>query len=209
MATTKCPECGKTVGISHSFCPHCGASADNIRKAAAGLETLVALGEVVHEGGRMSISKRKIADEQDEYSTLEKACRTAVCTAEEVVLDDSLRSMPLSDEHAPFAMKNMAKWERAAKLGLLDGMYLLGCNLLEGSATRDEGVVWLEKANRGGHRPAKRELGEALTHTRDSARGIKYLKEAAEEADPWAGWQLAVCYEEGNGVSRSRRQYWR
>lgn len=51
MATTKCPECGKNVSVSHSFCSHCGASADNIRKAAAGLETLVALGGVVHGGG--------------------------------------------------------------------------------------------------------------------------------------------------------------
>lgn len=52
MATTKCAQCGRAVSAVYSFCPHCGASADNIRKAAAGLETLVSLGGVVHEQHR-------------------------------------------------------------------------------------------------------------------------------------------------------------
>lgn len=49
MATTECHGCGKDISVVHSFCPHCGASAGNIHKAAAGLEALVTLGGVVHE----------------------------------------------------------------------------------------------------------------------------------------------------------------
>lgn len=51
MAKIKCPECGHDVSTMASSCPNCGAPADSIRKAAAGLEGLVALGEVLHEHG--------------------------------------------------------------------------------------------------------------------------------------------------------------
>jgi len=57
MATAKCAQCGKDVSVGQAFCPHCGASADNIRKAAAGLEALVTLGGVVHEGGALEIDE--------------------------------------------------------------------------------------------------------------------------------------------------------
>ena len=51
MAKTECPECGESINATASSCPHCGAPADNIRRAAAGLETLVTLGDVVHGRG--------------------------------------------------------------------------------------------------------------------------------------------------------------
>lgn len=49
MAKIDCPECGESVRTTDASCPYCGAPADRIRKAAAGLEALVTLGDVVHD----------------------------------------------------------------------------------------------------------------------------------------------------------------
>jgi len=49
VATTKCSHCGEKVSTTEPLCPHCGAPADKIHKAAAGLEALVTLGDVVDE----------------------------------------------------------------------------------------------------------------------------------------------------------------
>lgn len=60
MATIKCPECDETINVTHSFCPNCGAKASNIQKAAAGLETLVTLGDAVHKHGPIKIDNINI-----------------------------------------------------------------------------------------------------------------------------------------------------
>lgn len=51
MATAKCHECDKDIEVTNAFCPNCGSQANNIQKAAAGLETLVTLGDAVHKHG--------------------------------------------------------------------------------------------------------------------------------------------------------------
>ena len=51
---TKCSECGRKVSATVKKCPHCGASSDKIRTAAAGLETLLTLGNIVQDDGSES-----------------------------------------------------------------------------------------------------------------------------------------------------------
>ena len=47
MGFLKCRECGHKVSTTDGKCPHCGTSSDNLRSAAAGLETLVTLGQII------------------------------------------------------------------------------------------------------------------------------------------------------------------
>ena len=49
MASLKCNECGHKISATVRKCPHCGALSDNIRTAAAGLETLLTLGDIIQD----------------------------------------------------------------------------------------------------------------------------------------------------------------
>ena len=51
MASLKCNECGHKISATVRKCPHCGALSDNIRTAAAGLETLLTLGDIIQDEG--------------------------------------------------------------------------------------------------------------------------------------------------------------
>ena len=51
MAKTRCSNCGEMYHVSLPRCPYCGESGTTIDKAAAGLDTLVTLGDVIHQRG--------------------------------------------------------------------------------------------------------------------------------------------------------------
>jgi len=206
MATMECPQCGKSIDVTHSFCPNCGAQANNIQKAAAGLETLVKLGDAIHRHGPVEVSGVNINEPSPQFrdKALSEHCRKAVCLGEERIVGD--RKTSYSPEYAPYKAENLPKWERAAELGILDGIFLFGNNLCD-KGRQDEGLAWLEKAARQGHRPAKRCLGTHLVDSGDAVRGISYLQEAADENDPEACWTLANYYREGKSVARSTKRY--
>ena len=67
MAKRRCPECGESVTVEHSFCPSCGCKAGSIQKAAAGLEALVTLGDVVHESGSIAPKGQRTSQLCDQF----------------------------------------------------------------------------------------------------------------------------------------------
>ena len=58
MGFLKCSKCGRKVSTTDSKCPHCGVSSDNLRTAAAGLETLVTLGHIIQDDKDVSVNTK-------------------------------------------------------------------------------------------------------------------------------------------------------
>ena len=145
-------------------------------------------------------------------SELKDTCRKAVLLGEEAFIETENRRQRYSSDYAPYKRENLAKWERAAQLGLLDGMFLLGssiCGFDEFRDLRAQGIAWLEKAAREGHGPANRVFARELIESGNHEKGIRHLREVAGQGDPQACFMLAECYQKGEGVAKSREEYWR
>ena len=94
-----------------------------------------------------------------------------------------------------------------AKDGDPEAQYVVGYNLLNDSARREEGVEFLRKATLQGFRHAPYELGKALiadAHTPDeTAEALSVLESAAVKGDGKAAFLLFKIYQEGTGVEKN------
>jgi TPR repeat protein len=141
------------------------------------------------------------------YMELSRLCYLAVTVAEQALLGvsecDRIEFLP---EYMPYKPENLQTWQEAANLGIPNGCYLLGQNLINGGEI-EQGLRWLEIAISKGHKQAKRALGEALLDNGRTNEGLRLLEEAANSGDAYACDALAMRYEEGEGVPKSRSKY--
>ena len=59
MTARDCSECGKPIEVEQAYCPACGRKAGSVQKAAAGLETLITLGDVIHDSDPNATTRRR------------------------------------------------------------------------------------------------------------------------------------------------------
>jgi TPR repeat protein len=138
---------------------------------------------------------------------LEKCCYFAVIVGEEALLGiPKEERIEFSPAYAPFKPENLSAWQEAAGLGILNGCYLLGHYLVNVGKT-EEGSRWLKIAISKGHVQAKRALGEFLLDKGKTGEGLRLLQELADSGDAPACNSLAIRYQNGEGVPRSRAKY--
>ena len=141
------------------------------------------------------------------YMELDKLCNLALTIGEQALLgipkEDRIEFSP---HYAPYNPDNLRTWQEAANLGVPNGCFLLGQNLINGGET-EEGLRWLETAISKGHRQAKRALGEFLLDYGKTNAGLRLLEEAADSGDACACDCLAHRYDDGNGVPQSKSKY--
>lgn len=106
-----------------------------------------------------------------------------------------------------------ARWfRRAALLGNVQGQFVYGIDLLQGSGVPENnaaGIMWVRKAARQGMRSAQRMLGNAYLNGSDVAanyaRALYWLRRAAEGGSYDALNSLGYMYSEGRGVAQNDR----
>ncbi len=141
------------------------------------------------------------------YLELKKLCLLAITVEQQSLLgvprEDRIK---FSQEYAPFKPENMANWQEAAKLGILNGCYLYGKCLLNSGQT-EQGISWLLIAVGQCHEQAKRTLGDYLLDHGQCREGLQFLQEAADGGDGYACERLAHLHMDGDCVSKSRPKY--
>jgi hypothetical protein len=94
-----------------------------------------------------------------------------------------------------------------ARDGDPEAQYVVGCNLLNDSVRRQEGIEFLRKATLQGFPHAPYELGKALfayVHTPDGiAEALSVLQDAAVKGDGKTAFLLFKIYQDGTGVEKN------
>ncbi len=109
--------------------------------------------------------------------------------------------------------KGVTQFERAARYGSVDGMYMLGMALYVGRGVdRDpvEAARWLRQAAERGHPRARHQLGIAFLNgqgvVRDRAWGAHWVGQSAASGLATAQYSLGVLWAQGVGLPRDEVQ---
>ncbi len=109
--------------------------------------------------------------------------------------------------------KGVTQFERAARYGSVDGMYMLGMAFYVGRGiTQDyaEAARWLEQAAERGHARAQHQLGVAFIDgqgvARDRAWGAHWVGQAASSGLASAQYTVGVLWSQGIGVPQDAVQ---